>query len=473
MRPGSLRFRLLVTAALALTVALVVAGMSLAALFEQQFRNRVNRELSNHMRQLVAALDIADNGRVTVRNAALADPRFNQPLSGLYWKVITSNGTTLTSRSLWDTDIAHLSGAPLKAGHERLTEAHAIDGTGLLVLAQRITATRAAGDVVVDLEVAIERREVAAPVSVFVRELAVSLGLLAMFLIAAVWVQVGIGLRPLAILQQRLSAVRAGRAEGLAGSYPEEIAPLVSEVNQLITAQRVSLERARARAGDLAHGLKTPLAILTTLSRDLRRNGHNEAATQIEEQAEVMRLQVERGLVRARLAAGHSRASCVLGPELTHLIDTMKRLPRGADLAWELRCPEGLDFGMDVVDLVELFGNILDNARKWAKARVRIEVSESEGQRVMTVGDDGPGVASADHAAMLERGRRLSEGDEGSGLGLAIAAEVAVAYGFELSLGRSSLGGLEVRVSQRGVKPTPALVSPSSGSERERLVERT
>ena len=449
MRPGSLRVRLIIAAAMALAVALVVAGLVLTALFEQQFRDRVSRELANHMRQLVAALDIANDGTVTIVGE-LADPRFSQPLSGLYWKLTSSTGVTLTSRSLWDIDIARLALPASAASGDRLVDGKALDGTPLLILTRRITAQRPAGDVAIDLDVAIERREIAEPMSLYVRNLSLALGLLAVFLIIAVWVQVGIGLRPLSLLQQRLGAVRAGRAAQLDGSYPSEVTPLVAELNQLIEAQRVSLERARARAGDLAHGLKTPLAVLASLSGDLERAGSRDASAEIDRQTEAMRAHVERELTRARLAAGRNRASCLLAGEFNHLIAIMKRLPRGADLIWDLACADDLEMAMDEVDFVELFGNILDNARKWARSRIAVTAARKEEQLIIAVADDGPGVADDERAAILQRGRRLSEGGDGSGLGLAIAVEVAKAYGFELSLARSRFGGLEVRLAGAG-----------------------
>ncbi len=449
MRSGSLRVRLIVAAALALAVALIVAGVVLTTLFEQQFRDRVSRELANHMRQLVAALDIANDGTVTVVGE-LADPRFSQPLSGLYWKLTSSTGVTLTSRSLWDTDIAPLDASASPASGDKLVDGKTLDGTPLLVLTRRITAQRPAGDVTIDIEVAIERREIAEPMSLYVRNLSLALGLLAVFLIIAVWVQVGIGLRPLSLLQQRLSAVRAGRAARLDGSYPAEITPLVTELNQLVEAQRVSLERARARAGDLAHGLKTPLAVLASLSGDLERAGNPDASAEIDRQTEAMRAHVERELTRARLAAGRSRASCLLSGEFNHLIAIMKRLPRGADIIWDLACSDDLEMAMDEVDFVELFGNILDNARKWARSRIAITAARKEGQLIIAIADDGPGVAEEKLDAILQRGRRLSEGKDGFGLGLAIAVEVAKAYGFDLTLARSRFGGLEVRLSGAG-----------------------
>ena len=234
----------------------------------------------------------------------------------------------------------------------------------------------------------------------------------------------------------------SGISERITGDYPSEVAPLVGELNDVLDMREKSLERARRRAGDLAHGLKTPLTVLSAISRDLRRHKLGRQADDIDEQAEAMRRQVEQSLARARLSTGRSHATTLLGPAVEKMAAALQRLPRGGDIDWDIHIGAGDAVPLEAGDLTELLGNLLDNARKWANSRIRIRHQA----HMLSIEDDGPGVPEADLGHISERGRRLEESKQGSGLGLSIVADIADIYGLSIGYGRSELGGLKVTV---------------------------
>jgi len=266
---------------------------------------------------------------------------------------------------------------------------------------------------------------------------------------------VSVGLKPLELIRGRLEAVRAGAARRLEGNFPVEVQPLADEVNGLLAAQEQQLVKARRRAGDLAHGLKTPITILDSIARDLRRSGSDRVASDVEEQAAVLGLHVERELARARMATGHGRAQAPLKATLDRLTAAMKRLPGGAALIWDISGTAAETVPMEASDLTELLGNLLDNGRKWAKSRIVVSTRSDESELALIVEDDGPGVPADKLADIAEPGRRLDENPQGSGLGLAIVTDLADAYGFKLAYGKSPLAGSPrlSRFRQRTAKP--------------------
>jgi signal transduction histidine kinase len=224
--------------------------------------------------------------------------------------------------------------------------------------------------------------------------------------------------------------------------------PLVGEVNALLEAREQAIERARAWTADLAHGLKTPLGALVADAQRLREQGNAPLADDLEHLAMAMRRRVERELVRARLRSGTGlqSAHADVVETIHRLLRTLQRTPEGARLDWQLLAPAQARAAVIPDDLLELLGNLLENAAKWARAEVDIRVSV--GDRIeIGIEDDGPGVPAEQTPRLGERGLRLDERREGSGLGLAIARDVVDAYGGAIDFQRASKGGLSVRVS--------------------------
>ena len=244
-----------------------------------------------------------------------------------------------------------------------------------------------------------------------------------------------------------LANIRLGNAKRLAGNVPREIEPLVAETNRLLDAQDKAIDKARARAGDLAHGLKTPLTALTIVAQQLRAEGRCDLGQEMEHHLKGLTSHVERELVRARMAAGSSVGHRTpVAPILSRLVRTMQTLPRGDDIEWDIDCAADLRTSLDEIDLIEALGNLLDNARKWSKAEVRIEGSFAGDHIEIAVTDDGPGVPAAEYERVLRRGIRLDETKPGSGLGLSIVREIAETYGGSVELSGGANAGLTVRL---------------------------
>jgi signal transduction histidine kinase len=245
-------------------------------------------------------------------------------------------------------------------------------------------------------------------------------------------------------LRVRLSAVKEGRARRLEGRYPGEVLPLVQDLNSLLDDREQRVKRALTTAGDLAHGLKTPLTLLNQQADRARAAGQVELATAIMQQVERMRRQVDYHLAHARASAsgGNPSARSHVLTSADGLARTMMTIHADRRLAIEIHVPHEHFARAQREDLDELLGNLIDNACKWAKARVEVRSAIDEGHVVLTVDDDGPGLAVELRETVLQRGVRADEAAPGSGLGLAIVADLADLYGGSIALSDSPLGGL-------------------------------
>jgi len=252
------------------------------------------------------------------------------------------------------------------------------------------------------------------------------------------------GLRPLHEIEDKLADVRAGRRDLLDGEYPRELSPVVKEINTLISHNRKVVERARTHVGNLAHALKTPLAVLLNESRA----GNDKMSELVRRQAEGMSSNVQHYLKRAQAAAQAE----VLGVRtdmkepVEGIARMLERLHRDKNLAIDVDIDDRAVFRGEKGDLDELVGNLLENAAKWCKSRVKVKVSRLDDGIELVVDDDGPGLALEHRAAALERGKRLDETAPGTGLGLSIVTELADIYGGRFYLEDSPMGGLRARL---------------------------
>ena len=267
------------------------------------------------------------------------------------------------------------------------------------------------------------------------------------FMLAGFW-QVKKGLSALHELRSRLGEVRGGRDRRVDGDYPAEVQPLVADLNALLEHNERAVTRAVAKAGDLAHGLKTPLAVLSQEAERARSGGHHATAETIGEQIERMRRQVDYHLAQARAAASGATpgARVSVAASADGLSRTMLRLHAGRGIAIDARVPPEHAVRAHREDLDEMLGNLLDNACKWAASRVAIESSLNGVGIVIVVDDDGPGLEPSLHDAVLQRGVRADEAAPGSGLGLAIVRDLAELYGGSITLSRAPLGGLRAKL---------------------------
>ena len=437
----SLTFRLIIGASLLCGATLLVAYVLITTLFDLHLRRGVDADLIDRLDDLAAGLETAADGGITLSRAPDV-PKYERQLSGQYWQIEAEGTPPIRSRSLWD---ARLPGPT--AGHA-LGEISLREIKGprseQLRLAQR-TLKFQVPTTPVTFSVAADLGPALAAARQFSRILGSSLIVLGIGLVSALVLQVRIGLRPLDGIKAALGAIRAGAVQRLSDDdAPTEIAPLAQELNALLDHHRSLIDRARGQAGDLAHALKTPLAVL----RNELENEDTPDRTLALEQISAMTDAVQHHLARAQ-AAG---AAGLLGvrADAAHAIEALARtLPRMSDRDIEVEVAlanRPLWFAGEAQDLSELLGNLLDNACKWAGGKVRIAATRASNRLKVEIGDDGPGIAADQRATALQRGGRLDERKSGSGLGLTIALDLATLYGGTLTLGQSPLGGLKVEL---------------------------
>jgi len=257
------------------------------------------------------------------------------------------------------------------------------------------------------------------------------------------------GMSPITQLRGRLAAVHKGVEARVGGRYPAEVQPLLDDLNALLEERERRVGRAVAKAGDLAHGLKTPLAVLAHEAQQVRAAGHGALAANIDQQIDRMRRQIDYHLAHARSAASSAsptaRASVVASAE--GLVRTVQRLHAERGLRIQIDAPASHAFRGQRADLDEMLGNLLDNACKWARSEVRFTCWKEGGQIVIAVDDDGPGIEPSMRDAVIRRGIRADEAAQGSGFGLAILRDIAEIYGGSISLEASPIGGTRARLA--------------------------
>jgi signal transduction histidine kinase len=280
---------------------------------------------------------------------------------------------------------------------------------------------------------------------VFTRPLVILFAAVAM---VAGYLQVRRGVSPINNLRARLAGLHQGRDRRIEGTYPTEVQPLVTDLNALLENREQAVRRAIAKAGDLAHGLKTPLAILAHEAERAKAAGQPDLAAAVEQQVERMRRQVEYHLAHARAAAAGAapgtRSSIRESAE--GLARAMQRLYADRGIAIDIRVPPELTARVQREDLDEMIGNLLDNACKWGRSHLTVEARPAADALEILIDDDGSGLEPGLREAVLQRGVRADEAAPGSGLGLAIVRDLAEVYGGSVSLEASPLGGLRARL---------------------------
>ncbi len=460
IRPGwaaSLRFRLLAATLVALSVALVLAGLLLSGLFRQHVERQFEDTLRLQLDQLTASVNFNAAGDPQPMPQTLPDPRWQQPYSGLYWQIDGEGGGggpeqrgLLRSRSLWDTALT----LPADALLDGAVHAHQIAGPlGVrLLLLERSVHAAEQPERRWRLVVAADTRSLEVAVTRFSGMLAAYLVLLFLLLVLAALAQVYVGLRPLRALEQAVINVREGRAQRLQGQFPAEVQALSDDFNLVLDRHAEVVERARRHAGNLAHAVKTPLAVLAQVAAQ---DTAPALSRLVQEQVQIATRHIDWHLARAR-AAGAQRLPgqrTAISPALGGLIRVMQRVHAARGLLIE--CDTSLDntdwaFAGEEQDLQEMLGNVLDNACKWARQTVRVSVAAVAGasppQLRVCIEDDGPGIDEALRQQVLARGVRADESVPGSGLGLAIVADLVQLYGGSMQLGTSTLGGLKLEL---------------------------
>lgn len=461
MKLNSLAFRLFAAAALWTALALPVAGFLIYSLYKQEVARDFNDRLSVLLTVITA--DSLDHvGAEPGAPSEVGEPLFAIKQSGHYWQITPigkAPGTPLRSPSLGQENIPLLWDRNVKPDPRDPNLARWSDLPGPYGETVRITETiRSVGEMqpprLYAFSVAKDLTWLDRRVSAFRSRLVLSLALAGIGLLAVTFLQVHFGLQPLAAIERGLAAIRSGNAARLEGTLPTEIQPLQHEINALIQSNQEVIDRARTQVGNLAHALKTPLAVITNEARDDKSMLGGKVAAQ----ADIMRQQISHYLDRARVAAGVMVIGRVtdVRPVAEALCRALERIYRDRGIAYALDCPRDLKFLGEKHDLEEMLGNLLDNAGKWATSRVRLsaELLAGEGSTgrmlQIKVEDDGPGLSPEQLQRGVKRGQRLDESKPGSGLGLSIVADLAHSYRGNFIIAKAGLGGLEAKLSLPG-----------------------
>lgn len=449
---GSLAFRLFLSAVVVTAGFLLVVGFVLSSLYRDGTERAFDRRLDIYLKTIVAEVAGAVPGSEMPSPQALGEPLFLFPMSGWYWQVLRTDAPITqarVSRSLGEANLPLISdGEPDRSGAIREGYLPGPDRQRLRVVERALDLGQDGRYVI---SVAGDASEIEGEIASFNLALVGTFAVLGLAFLLTVLFQIRFGLKPLSRISLALSAIRSGQAERLDGDYPEEVAPLVREVNALIDANHEIVERSRMHVGNLAHALKTPLSVLLNEAGTRQ----DPLAQRVRDQAGVMRSHVAHHLERARMAARVSVPAtvCEVRPILVSLARTMEKIHRAKDLSIDIRAPEDVRFRGERQDLEEMVGNLVDNACKWATGRVEVQV-RADAQRPsferaffhIVIDDDGPGLAPAKRAEVGRRGRRLDESKPGSGLGLSIVQELTSLYGGRMELSTSPAGGLRAEL---------------------------
>ncbi len=476
---GSIARRMLIATAVWSAVVLLIAGWSLLAFYRSETEQQLDSQNADTLRSLVAALSTGDTGDIIVTESLLpGDERFEIGLSGRYWAFLEVDAANAVTRHFYSQSYAQddepdvpsgaIAAAVAQPGStvvaEVLAPGHCMKKTSNtkrlcpppLEGAEEIPLPPPAWlrigvqavifpnrELPVVLMAGIDRTAADKAVGGFAVSLGIALSVLAVGLVAGIVFLIRYGLRPLHTIQHNLGDVRAGRRDNLDGEYPAELTPLVSEINTLIAHNRKVVERARTHVGNLAHALKTPLAVLKNEAR-----GQDKLSELVRRQTEGMISNVTHYLKRAQAAAQAE----VLGARtdvrepVEGIARMLERLHRDKGVAVDVEVDANAIFRGERGDFDELIGNLLENAAKWCKSRVNVKVTRNDDGLQVMVDDDGPGLPPEHRAKALERGKRLDESEPGTGLGLSIVTELADIYGGRLHLEDSPIGGLRARL---------------------------
>ncbi len=455
MKLNSLAFRLFATAAVWTFIALPTAGLILDYVHSREVKQAFDARLSQLLTVIISfSIDHGGPEPRVPRN--VGETLFELSHSGWYWQITpleSSPGKRLISASLASEELPLPSTLGVQPDAFNIRWHYATGPVGEpLRLAETIYNP---GDdenprfysyvVAGNLEFAETR------VRGFRYPLILSLAIAGLGLVLFTFLQTSFGLLPLKVIEKRLAAIRSGEAHRLEGTPPAEIEPLQTELNALIQSNQDIIERARTQVGNLAHALKTPLAVISNEVREDK----SPAARKVSEQAAIMRDQVNHYLDRARMVARVGTIGRVTEakPATEAIARALERIHRDRDLEITMHIPEDARFQGEKQDFEEMLGNLMDNACKWAKGKVDVAIKvvpgspASSARRLhIVVDDDGPGLTVEQRKQGIRRGRRLDETKPGSGLGHSIVADLAQSYRGQFKLEESPLGGLRAEL---------------------------
>lgn len=442
--PNSLAMRAIVFSTIWAAISLFAITSVITALYRNAAEKNYDGLLSAHLFNLIGAVSVDDKGKLTGA-PELGDLRYSIPNSGWYWEVTPATpkiAGNIRSSSMGSgvVPLWSFEKKPFDKNFKRNYETKGLDGERIDVYESEVTL--GADDQIARFRVMGNLSEFDAEITDFSATLYKYLGLFGLGSIAINALAILAGLNPLKRVREALTAVREGKSQRLDGRFPQEIEPLANEMNALIDNNRRIVERSRTQVGNLAHSLKTPLSVIANEGRSLSAN----KGKIIGEQAQAMQTQIQHYLQRARVAA--QRDSVVFRAPIEPIVERMLRVMRKLnpektyDLIGDYKT---LVFAGEAEDFEELLGNLLENASKWGRKNILVQIERISTNFVTIISDDGPGLPDNKIQEALKRGTRLDESTPGTGLGLAIVSDIVREYGGTLHLSRSNLGGLEVK----------------------------
>ncbi|QDZ11594.1 ATP-binding protein [Devosia ginsengisoli] len=450
----SLRLRMMGLAVVWVAVSLIAAGVALQYLFSVNIERSSREDMEATLMRLAAT--IVPSTEEPSLSKPLPDPRYAIPFGGRYWQIeALDTGEIARSRSLWDfvidapsvDNVVHHETGP--------------DDRHLILLTRRFEIGDGEDARMFLVTVGQDHGPIHDATQQFGRDVVQVLLLLGALITLAAWLQIKLGLSPISRVKRAIEAVRAGDAERLDGAFPRELGPLVQEVNRLLDAREAMMDRARSRAADLAHGLKTPLAALHGIVDRLREKGNDAEADLLEnlsfEMSERVDYQMRLAALRVRTTAHSARSS--LNTAVIRTLTVLKKTGRGESLHWIAELSDDCWVDVHRQDLMELVGITLENAAKWAASRVIVRSGRDADNAVLEICDDGPGIPEDQLKSLGMRGLRLDQSLPGSGLGLAIAGDILEMNQGSMSFSRAQIGGLIVTITLPLVKPG-ALAEP-------------
>lgn len=426
-RPNSLRHRTLLGAFVFLSLILLAAAIFLPRVVHNYLYDQLAQQGILHLDELSALVELTPQGELAV-HGRLSDPRFRKPYSGWYWQV-SSGAEVLGSRSLWD---AHLD----------IGQGTSPAGRDLLFSHRQLSF--AGHDSPIALTVAIDGQSTEETVAVLTNGLMLALAAIAISSLILIALQIHWTFRPMATLQADLQAVHDGHIDRLSGRYPQEVQPVVADLNRLLFHYAELLERARHHTGNLAHALKTPLAVIANETATLPADKQQVLNTAIQQ----LQNRINYHLGRARMAGTSQILAVNSCPAevVDSLVMVFEKAYASRDLLVINELDDRLRVAVEVRDLEEMLGNVLENAFKWARSQVLVYGEQTDSTLCLCIDDDGPGLSPDQLTHVLQRGVRLDEQTPGSGLGLNIVQDIVTSYQGELTLGASQSGGLQVRL---------------------------
>lgn len=442
LRMTSLKGRLIGVAIVWILIGVLVAGVALSTVFKTHVTQQFYEELYVHLDELQGLATVTPSGLQLQR--PLSDPRYDLPLSGYYWEI--QKPGSIVARS------ASLQGGMLRISPDDPPDAtvhtHMVDGpTGQILIAERAHWYNPS-DPPLRFIIGTDRRHLESVLQGFNRTLAWSMSAFAGSMIIAASGLILFALRPLNYLRTALNRVRSGSEKNLQGNFPQEVQPLVDDLNAMLKSMTALMIRARAQAGNLAHGLKTPLAILTDEAYRIEDKGLPQSSVIILDQCRRMQTQIDYQIARARAVAMHSVPGTLasVGKAGADVTSALSRLYQPKGIVIENGIPSSLTAACDAQDLNEMLANLVDNACKHAKGRVLLSCSEASPQHAVRVAveDDGPGLPPEAFEVVFNVGERWDSQAPGSGLGLSIVRDLVRLYGGDVALETSPLGGLKV-----------------------------